>query len=239
MANPTLHAMPEKPSKASVIEACTLFNALAPAEREEVRANSFFAYAERGDFITIAGSPIEFIGLIGSGFAKKSRSTSSGQEVAIELLGPGQCFGLLSMIEGQPCQLSSVAVTNCWYLKVPCRILLPILARSSALKDQVIRTVIPRLRRAHEMMTRLSSGRVESRLAAVLFLLAGSYGSREGTATKLSVPLTRQDLSEMAGTTVETTIRIMSRWQKEGVVATDHQEISILDEDRLQEAMHS
>lgn len=71
------------------------------------------------------------------------------------------------------------------------------------------------------MMTRMSSGTVEERLAAVLLILVDSYGKRDSEGLHLLVPLTRQDLSEMAGTTVESTIRVMSRWQKQGIIRTD------------------
>ncbi len=235
----SMPAMPERPNNAAAIESCTLFNALTAPERQDLIDHSFMAYAERGETIWMAGSPSEFSGLAASGFVKMTRTTSSGQEVAMELLGPGQIFGLLAAIEGRPFPLSAVAVTHCWYLKIPSRVVLPIYHASSALKDQVVRTIGPRVRRAHDMMSRLSTGTAEERIAAVLFILADSYGISKGKKIRLVVPLTRQEIGEMAGTTVETTIRVMSRWQKDGLLTTNHQVITILDAPQLEEVLRA
>lgn len=233
MSHSLMAEVPERPTNISVLEACSLMNALDEDARRELAGESYMAYAERGEAIWIAGAPSVFTGVVGVGFVKMAKSSAAGMDVAVELLGPGQCFGLMAALEGRPFPLSAIAVSNTWYLKVPTRALLPIYQRCEPLKDQLLRTVTPRLRRAHDMMGRLSSGRVDERLAAVLLLLADSYGNRAEGGVELAVPLTRQDLAEMAGTTVETTIRIMSRWQKEGIVATESRRITVRDEDQL------
>lgn len=229
--------VPERPSNIAVLEACTLLNALTDEERQELSAGCYMAYAERGEAIWLSGTPSLFAGVVGVGFVKMTRPTSQGMEVAVELLGPGQCFGLMAVLEGRPFPLAAVAVTHTWYLKMPTQAIQALYQRSGALKDQIVRAIGPRLRRAHDMMGRLSSGRVEERLAAVLVMLGDSYGLEMDGSVLLQVPLTRQDLSEMAGTTVETTIRIMSRWQKDGSVSTDQRRIRLLDVAALEETM--
>ena len=84
------------------------------------------------------------------------------------------------------------------------------------------------------MMARMSSGKVEQRIAAVLLILMDSYGKTGKLGgVRLTVPLTRQDIAEMAGTTVETCIRVMSKWQKLGTVTTEHQVITVRDPEAL------
>jgi CRP/FNR family transcriptional regulator len=226
--------IPERPSNVAVVESCTLFNALTTQEQENLIRSTFMAYAERGETIWLSGSPSSFCAIVASGFVKMTRTTPSGQEVAMELLGPGQAFGLLAAIEGRPFPLSAIAVTHCWYLKIPTKALLDVYNSSSALKDQIVRNLGPRLRRAHSMMSRLSTGSAAERIAAVLFILADSYGQQVGKKIRLVVPLTRQEIGEMAGTTVETTIRVMSRWQREGILETDHHVVTILDSSQLE-----
>ncbi|MDQ7055705.1 MAG: helix-turn-helix domain-containing protein [Persephonella sp.] len=60
-------------------------------------------------------------------------------------------------------------------------------------------------------------------------------GKEENGKTVIRAPITRQDLAEMTGTTVETAIRIMSRWKKEGIVNTERGKIEILDPDYLED----
>lgn len=231
--------IPEKPAVNAVIKSCSILNALTAEEHDQLASHGFMAYADRGEVIWLAGSPSHTVCIVGSGFIKMTRSTPQGAEVAIELLGPGQCFGLLVAIEGREYPLTAVAVTKTWYLKIPTRSVMEIYASNVNLKDHILRTLGPRLRKAHDMMARMSMGRMEQRLAAVLLILMDSYGQPQKVGIRIEVPLTRQDLAEMAGTTVETAIRVMSKMQKEGVVKTDKQMITILDAASLSESLLS
>jgi len=231
--------IPEKPAVNAVIKSCSILNALTAEEHDQLASHGFMAYADRGEVIWLAGSPSHTVCIVGSGFIKMTRSTPQGAEVAIELLGPGQCFGLLVAIEGREYPLTAVAVTKTWYLKIPTRSVMEIYASNINLKDHILRTLGPRLRKAHDMMARMSMGRMEQRLAAVLLILMDSYGQPQKVGIRIEVPLTRQDLAEMAGTTVETAIRVMSKMQKEGVVKTDKQMITILDAASLSESLLS
>lgn len=228
----------ERPSVHAVIGACSILNPLSEQEQGTLLEGSQLAYAERGETIWVAGMPSEFFAVMGAGFVKMTRTAPHGAEIAVELLGPGQCFGLLAALEGRDFPLSAIAVTPCWYLKTPSRILLQLYAANPALRDQMLRTLGPRLRRAHEMMARLSSGKVEQRIAAVLLILGESYGKTGKLGgIRLGVPLTRQDIAEMAGTTVETCIRVMSKWQKAQIVTTDHQVITVRKPDILNDTL--
>lgn len=217
----------DRPTKKSVLESCGLFRTITAEQLAQLAADSTIASADRGELIWLAGASPDTIAVLGTGFVKMTKNSPQGTEITVELVGPGHCIGVLAAIEGRDMPLNAVAITPVWYLKVPTRLLLNLYDEVSALKDQVVKSIGPRLRKAHEMMSRLSSGTVEERLAAVLFILAESYGKKNAEKIEISVPLTRQDLGEMAGTTVESTIRVMSKWQKEGVVSTAHQIITI------------
>ena len=230
-------ALPERPSNDAVLHSCSLLNALEPEASQRLTDVSHMAYAERGETIWLAGAKSEFSGVVGVGFVKMTKSTPQGTEMAVELLGPGQAFGLMAAIEGRDYPLSAIAVTHTWYLKLPNREVQSIYGASSAMKDQIVRHIGPRLRKAHDMMSRLSSGKVEERIAAVLYILADSYGHDTDAGVELDVPLTRTDISEMAGTTTETTIRVLSRWQKDGIVSTDRHVITIRDQEALSDVL--
>lgn len=224
---------PDRPPVVAVVEACTLLNGVAAEHRERLVTETYLAYAERGEVIWFAGSDSRFAAVVGVGFVKMTRTTPQSTAVTVELMGPGQSLGIIVALEGRVYPLSAIAVTNCWYLKVPSELLRQVYAGSEILRDQALRSISPRLRRAHDMMARMSSTKVEQRIAAVLLLLVDSYGVKGPKGVTLSVPLTRQDLAEMAGTTVETTIRVMSRWTKTGLVSAERQRVTILDAAKL------
>lgn len=223
----------KRPTIRQTLESCTIFNSLSHEDLQTVSEGSFSAYVERGEPIWLAGSDSHFGIAVGTGFIKMTRSSPQGVEIAVELLGPGQVAGLLTAVEGRSYPLSAIAVTNCRYVKIPAPLFLSVYKDSLGLKEQIVRTLGPRLRRAHDMMSRMSTGRVEGRIAAVLLILAGSYGVDVPEGEEIGVPLTRQDLAEMAGTTTETAIRVMSRWQRSGIVSTSQQRITIRDADAL------
>lgn len=227
----------DRPTKKAILDSCHLLSSLTQDQRIELATVSHLASADRGELIWLAGATPDTIAVIGTGFVKMTKNSSQGTETTVELVGPGQCIGVLAAIEGRNMPLNAAAITPTWHLKVPTKALLDLYERVDALKDQIVKSIGPRLRKAHEMMSRLSSGSVEERLAAVLFILADSYGIGSGSHIKINVPLTRQDLSEMAGTTVESAIRVMSKWQKEGIVSTEHQMITICRQPELEECL--
>jgi CRP/FNR family transcriptional regulator, nitrogen oxide reductase regulator len=224
----------ERPKVINVLQSNTLLNALTPDEMETLAQVCRPVYVERGEMIWWSGADVDFFGLAADGFVKMVRSCSSGTDVTMELFGPGQIFGMMGTITRTGCPLSAYAVTNLWYLRMPKRPFLDIYEKNVPLKDHLIRKTALRLHSAVDLMARMSSGRVDERIAAILFILSESYGRTEpGGTTRLDVPLTRQEISEMAGTTVESTIRVMSRWQKDGIIETDRQHVVILDSERL------
>ena len=91
---------------------------------------------------------------------------------------------------------------------------------------------------AYDILKSIASGRVEERIARVLLELAKSVGEeKEGGKISIEIPITRQDIAEMTGTTVETAIRIMSKWKKEGIIHTERGYIEILKKRELERLM--
>lgn len=225
---------PARPTVISILRSSTLLNSLSEEDRQNLVEVCHTAFAERGESIWTNGAEVDFVGLVGTGFVKMVKCTSSGTELTHELMGPGQMFGLLGALEGRGCPLGARAVTHVWYLKIPFREFKPIYERTLALRDHVVRRATLRLRQAQDQLARVSTGTVESRIAGVLTMLAESYGRPTEFGTLIDVPLTRQDIAEMAGTTVESTIRVVSKWQKCGYVSTKSRLLTLLDESAIE-----
>lgn len=184
--------------------------------------------AVRGETIWSHGAQVDFFGAVDLGFVKMVRSSSEGQTVTAELMGPGQAFGMSGTVVGTGCPLSAIAVTTLRYARIPKAAFLEHYRESVATKESLLMRTVTRLHATTGLMARLASGSVERRIAAILETLAESYGRRENGLLRLTVPLTRQEIADMAGTTVESAIRVFSRWQKEGLVATDRRSIILL-----------
>jgi CRP/FNR family transcriptional regulator len=83
-------------------------------------------------------------------------------------------------------------------------------------------------------LAELSGGRIEPRLARLFLKLADQMGRNERGGTLIPLALSRQELADMTGTTIETAIRIMSRWGKQDIVRTDKDGFVILDKRTLE-----
>lgn len=227
--SPTLGHVFPRPSKSKVLASCPLFASLEPELLAALKNDAVLANSERGEPICLAGSPPEFVGVCATGLIQKSKATPDGSEIPIEIVGPGQPFGLMAVVEGTPYPLGTTAATNCWYLKIPAATFRAAYAKSSALKEGVVRAVWARLRQAQEMLGRLAKGRSDERLATVLVLLLEAYGKRG----LITLPMNHQTLAEMAGSTAEQVSRTLAEWEREGVLRLDGQGLTVLDEYRL------
>lgn len=218
---------PHKPSKLDALESCALLRPLDPTSKKRLAEASFLAYAERGELIWTEGDKADFAGVVGVGFVKMTKESVSGQEVAVELLGPGEVFGLLAVLEGHVYPLSASAVSNTWYLKIPGNTLQSLFKRDDGLLDSLVRQLAPRLRQAHSMMTRFSSNRPEERLAAVLLILAESFGEPHAGGLRIRTALSGQDLAEMAGTGLDATLSILGNWQRKKLLQFSRHHVTI------------
>ena len=91
---------------------------------------------------------------------------------------------------------------------------------------KVIAIMGQRIKSAHNRLRDLATDSVEQRLTKVLLMLSSKYG--------ITIPFTRQEIADMAGTTTETTIRVMSRLKNSGIIRSTRGKIVILDETKLQ-----
>ncbi|MBS1705152.1 MAG: Crp/Fnr family transcriptional regulator [Armatimonadetes bacterium] len=217
-----------------ILESSTVFNSLTEDQIQHLASSSKITRAAKGETIWLTHQDVGFFGLVGDGFVKMVRLNCSGQDVILEIMGPGQPFGLLGVIDGLGCPLMACALTDLIYLRIGKSSILEVYTANHVLKDRLLKKTALRMHQKLDYISKLSSGRTEERIAAVLFILADSYGRKTGKSVTIGVPLTRQQIGEMAGTTTETTIRIFSRWTNDAILETEQQFLTILDPVRLE-----
>jgi len=175
------------------------------------------AYRAR-EYVFTEGEPATWFCVVRSGHVKILRTSREGKDVVLEWLGPGEPFGGVAVIERRPYPASAQATEPSTVLKIPQEPIVALAERHPSIIREMALMIGRRLRSAHDSMKSLAVDPVEARLAATLLRLAEREGTREGRAIRLPFHLTRQSLADMAGTTVETTIRIVSRWLRDGLV---------------------
>jgi CRP-like cAMP-binding protein len=188
----------------------------------EVRALASVARRERvraRQWVFLEGDPAQWLCLVERGRVKIVRQARTGKQVMLELLGPGEVFGGVAVIERRPYPAAAQATEESVIVKLPGEAIASLAERHPSLIREMAMMIGRRLRTAHDSVTSLAADPVEARLAATLLRLADREGERIGHGLALPFHLTRQALADMAGTTVETSIRILRRWIKGGLVA--------------------
>ncbi len=205
----------------------SLLNSLPEAQLSDLIVAAKLKQCAKGEVIWTNGGEEDFFGLVASGFVKMVRSNNVGAEMTMEIMGPGQIFGLLGVVAGYGCPLMAHGLTNTVYVMIQKQPFLSIYEQNGDLKNVLLQKTAIRIHQKLDLMAKLSSASADIRMGAVLLTLVDSYGEKTERGTKIAVPLTRQALSDMAGLTTETTIRILSRWTQEGLIHTDQQVITI------------
>ncbi len=204
-----------------------IFSSLKEGEREKI--SSFF---ERLDYknnenIFIEGDPSDKFYLVAEGSVKVVKHTMMGKDIILEMMSPGDIFGGVAVLDKKPFPASAQAMESTTVIRISRQNLLRIMDEYPILKLEIVKYFSDKLRDAHEMLKNIATERVEKRIASLLLKLSEKVGVDDGGYKRINFPLTRQEISEMVGTTVETCIRTMSKFQKKKVIKSVNGRISI------------
>ena len=200
-------------------------DALAAVAREETRRAREYVFME--------GDRAEWLCVVKSGRVKILRHARTGREVVLELLGPGEIFGGVAVLERRPYPATAQTTEPSVIVKIPAEALIALAERHPSLIREMALLIGRRLRAAHDSVKSLAVDPAEGRLAATLLRLAEREGTRAREGVVLPFHLTRQSLADMSGTTVETAIRVVSRWQREGLVREQGGRLVLADPEAL------
>jgi CRP/FNR family transcriptional regulator len=187
------------------------------------------------EYVFTEGDPAQWFCIVRSGHVKVARETRGGKTVVLDLLGPGEPFGGVAVIERRPYPASAQATEPSVIVKIPQEAIVAVTERDPSLIREIALMMGRRLRAAHDSLTSLAVEPAEARLAGALLRLAEREGARGPRGVVLPFHLTRQSLADMTGTTVETAIRVVSRWLKDGLVLEEDNRMVLADVQALRE----
>lgn len=205
------------------------FRALSRDEQEGLARRLARRSLERDAYVFYEGDPAEWLVLVAEGRVKMVKHSESGRETILATFGPGQIVGEVGVLIGEEYPASAQALEPTTTLSLRRADYVALIRRHPDLAWALIGELGRRLQAAHETIRSLAVEKVERRVARVLLRLAGTAGERVGDgAVRLTVPLGRQDIADMAGTVLETAIRTMSKFQKLGLVDTQEGYVLLL-----------
>lgn len=206
-----------------------MFRRLGPEDRAQLAAVSSLVEFDRGGEIFAEGDPARWLYVALDGHVKIAKLTPAGREVILEIFGPGDPIGAVAVYEGKTFPASARALEPVRCLRTPRDAFFRLLAERPTLLAGLLGGLTLRLMELTDRLVELSGARVEERMARLLLKQAAELGRPERGGLFLPLHLTRQELADLAGTTLETAIRIMSRWGKRRLVVTEPDGFLILD----------
>jgi CRP/FNR family transcriptional regulator len=215
------------------------FRRLSPALRQRVAEVSRVRPFERGTLLFAEGDPADAFMVIVSGRVKVFKATPAGKEVILEIFGAGDPLGAVAVYEGAPFFASAQAIEDTELLRIEQPAFFRLLEQDPAMVRGLLSGLTIRLAELTRRLAEVSGARVEARFARLFLKLSEQIGKTERGGSFIAMPLSRQELADLTGTTIETAIRIMSRWQKENVLLTEKDGFVIIDPAALDDASAS
>jgi len=205
------------------LEKAEFFRALTPDQLDRIRPLLVEKRILRGRVLFFEGKPADYLWAIRRGEVRLYKSSSDGRITTLETIGPGGIFGAVSALEEGTYPASAEGVTEGVAWCLPRNTFLRMLAENPWLTVEILRVVSHRLHEARERVRSFAHDSAPSRLAQALL-----RSTRSGEAQ-----VTRRALAEAAGTTVETAIRVLRTFERDGVIHGSVGRVVVLDEAAL------
>jgi CRP/FNR family transcriptional regulator, nitrogen oxide reductase regulator len=201
------------------------------------RVNSLFH--EQGyvphETIYFSGDAVKHLFVVADGRVRLMRHSLSGKDVLLDILTPGEFFGSFSAQGDEVYHDTAQAHTQTCVLRISVNDFHAILQKHPQVVLKVLDITSARLRAANVRVQQLSALPVEGRIANFLLVLSAKFGKADEVGLLIQTPLARDDVAAMAGTTSETASRVMSQFQKDGLIRTGRQWVAIADQAALEE----
>ena len=217
----------------AVLKKSSFFNSFSDTTRVEINRLFVEERHEKDDYVFFEGDAPEWFYLVKEGKVKLVKHSGTGKDVILQIFVPGDMFGEISLFDRKPYSSSAQLMEPSTILKLSRKDFFLLLGRHPFVATEMIMELGRQIQEAHTTIKSLAVDRVEQRLAHILLKLADKLGTPEKNGILLNLSLTRQDLADMAGTTVETTIRVMSRFTKTKIIKPVNGKIFILDSKAL------
>lgn len=203
---------------------------------EELRALSQIVIERKyrkSSNIFFEGDPGDGVYFVKSGQVKITKTSEEGGEQILHLLGPGDIFGEVVLFDGGDFPATAQTIVDCQIGMIRNQDMESFIRGNPEVALKFLKVMSQRLRAAQVKIKNLALQDTLRRTIGMLLHLAQEHGQKTAEGVEINLPLNRQELANMVGTSRETVTRILSRLNKENLIILDKHKIVILDEEEL------
>ncbi|WP_417268190.1 Crp/Fnr family transcriptional regulator [Celeribacter baekdonensis] len=205
-------------------------------ERRHIREILDLATSRRYDegvAVFDEGAPAERFYMLLDGYIRVIRVTPAGEQVIALHIPSGQLFGIAKALGRDTYPATAVTASQAIILSWPTRVWDMFVRDYDGFSTETYKNVGLRIGEMNTRIVEMATQQVEQRVANALLRLINQTGRKVEDGIEIDFPITRQDLSEMTATTLHTVSRLLSAWEKQGLVQSKRKRITVTDAHRL------
>lgn len=219
-------------SKLSVLRKHPIFADLEPEAFDQLCRYAKHTTLKRGAALFAKGDPGLSLYAVISGSVKMSISSADGRSAILNIIGPGEIFGEIALLDGGVRSSDAIANTNCELFVIDRREFIPFVRSQPALAMKFIELLCGRLRWTSDQVEQIILQNLPGRLASALIRLSEKHKLEPGGRT---IAITQQEISEMVGMTRESINKQLRAWAARSWVRLEHGAIVVLKDEPLRQ----
>ena len=179
------------------------------------------------------GMPVERFFLLMDGHIRVIRTTPGGDQIIALHIAPGQLFGIGAALGRTTYPATAMTADECLALAWPNRMWANFTECYDGFATETYRVIGERVGEMNNRIVELATQAVEQRVACAILRLVTQTGRKVDGGIEIGLPITRQNISDMTGTTLHTVSRLLSGWERDGIVLSERRKITVTAPHRL------
>lgn len=188
---------------------------------------------DAGTAVFSEGTPVDRFFLLLDGHIRVVRTTPGGDQIIALHIAPGQLFGIGAAIGRTTYPATAMTADDCVALAWPNRMWAEFVQSYDGFATETYKVVGERVGEMNNRIVEMATQQVEQRIACALLRLVTQAGRKVQDGIEIDMPITRQNLSDMTGTTLHTVSRLLSGWERDGIVQSERRKITVTAPHRL------
>lgn len=221
------------PINRDLLRTIPLFEAMAEDALDAIASAATCRRYALGEAVFVQGQRADRFFVLIHGRLKVTQVTADGQQIIVRMVNPGDLFGFAKALRRTDYPGTATAATDSLALCWPTEHWDDFIARHPTLTINAMQAIGGRLQEAHTRIREMATEAVERRVAHAVLRLASQSGRKEAGGIRIDFPISRHDIAEMTGTTLHTVSRILSAWERAGLVDGGRQKLLVRAPHRL------